>query len=140
MSWLPTSSTSTAGISVIPSRRKTSFARNRANGKPRFRSTSILTTLRASTNTSPTSIVRSTTDSEYRTNSLRKSGASWLDRLSSSIMPASASTRAKMPSSTWRGLSRNGRRGRGEAGAGAVGRSDGGDPGRVAMSRPPPTE
>jgi two-component system nitrogen regulation sensor histidine kinase NtrY len=59
---LPTSRTSTAGISVIPSRTPTSFERNRAKGRPRRRSTIILMMLRASTNTSARIIVRSATE------------------------------------------------------------------------------
>jgi hypothetical protein len=55
---LPTTSTSSAGISVIPSSTATSFPRNRANGSARRRSTTSLTMLRASTKTSTTSIVR----------------------------------------------------------------------------------
>ena len=50
-------------MSVIPSSTATSFERNRANGRPRRRSTIILTMLRASTNTSARIIVRSASDS-----------------------------------------------------------------------------
>ena len=48
---------------VRPSIASTSFARNRENGRPRRRSTSSFTTLRASTNTSASTIVRSAADS-----------------------------------------------------------------------------
>ena len=63
MSSLPTMSTSTDGMIVIPSSAATSFERNRANGRARRRSTRSLMTLRASTKASATSIVRSATDS-----------------------------------------------------------------------------
>ena len=43
-----------------------------------------------------------------------------------------------MPSSTWSGLSRNGRFGRGGSGAGAASRSDGEEAGLKAMCRPRP--
>ena len=58
MSSLPTISTSTAGINVIPSSTATSLARKRANGSARRRSTTSLTMLRARTKTSATRIVR----------------------------------------------------------------------------------
>jgi len=55
---LPTRSTSTAGMIVIPRSTVTSLARNRANGSPWRRSTNSLTMLRARTKTSATRIVR----------------------------------------------------------------------------------
>jgi hypothetical protein len=63
MTSLPTSSTSSDGTSVIPSSSATSFMRKRANGSARRRSTTSFTMLRASTNMSATSIVRSAIDS-----------------------------------------------------------------------------
>jgi hypothetical protein len=63
ISSLPTSSTSTAGMSVIPSSTVTSLARKRANGSARRRSTTSLMMLRASTKTSATSIIRLVADS-----------------------------------------------------------------------------
>ena len=63
MSSLPTISTSTAGMKVMPSSAATSLARNRANGSARRRSTTSLTMLRASTKTSATRMVRSVADS-----------------------------------------------------------------------------
>ena len=60
---LPTSSTSTAGMIVMPSIVSTSLARKRANGRPRRPSTIDLMTLRASRNTSARSIVRLVADS-----------------------------------------------------------------------------
>ena len=71
---LPTISTSTDGISVMPRSTATSLARNRANGRARRRSTISLMMLRASTNTSAASIVTSATESAYSTTSTRKSG------------------------------------------------------------------
>ena len=59
ISSLPTISTRTAGTSVMPSSSATSFERNRANGSAFRRSTINFTTLRARTNTSAASIVRS---------------------------------------------------------------------------------
>jgi hypothetical protein len=55
---LPAISTSSAGISVMPSMSATSLARKWANGRAFRFSTSSLTMLRASTNTSATRIVR----------------------------------------------------------------------------------
>ncbi len=59
---LPTSSTSTAGMSVRPSSAATSLARKRANGSARRRSTTSFRMLRASTKTSASISVRSATD------------------------------------------------------------------------------
>ena len=63
MSSLPTIETSSAGTSVMASSTATSLARKRANGSDPRRSTSSLTMLRVSTNTSATTIVRSVTTS-----------------------------------------------------------------------------
>src|SRR5688572_1023841 len=111
MSSLPTSRTSTAGINVMPRRTATSFPRKRANGRARRRSTISLMTLRASTNARPSRIVRSATQSPYRTNSVRKSGDSPAERFASATMPTRAASRTIMPARMSRGLSRSGRRG-----------------------------
>jgi hypothetical protein len=63
ISSLPIISTSTVGISVIPSSTVTSLNRKRANGSARRRSTTSLMMLRASTNVSATRIVRFVADS-----------------------------------------------------------------------------
>jgi hypothetical protein len=63
MTPLPAISTSTAGISVMPSISATSFARKCANGRAVRFSTSSLTMLRASTKTRATRIVRFVADS-----------------------------------------------------------------------------
>ena len=60
---LPTMRTIVVGTSVITHSSATNFARNRANGRPRRRSTTSLTMFRASTKASATSIVRSIADS-----------------------------------------------------------------------------
>src|SRR5262245_45799902 len=120
ISSLPTSSTSTAGISVIPSSTATSFARKWANGSERRFSTNSLMMLRASTNTSPTRIVRFVADSAYSTNSVRKSGARVAERLASASRLTRAATSTTMPVRISLVLSRNGRRGAG-AGLGVGG-------------------
>jgi hypothetical protein len=126
MSWLPTISTSTLGTTVSPSIASTSFARKRENGSPRRRSTTSLTMLRAKTNTSATSIVRSAADSAYSTTSLRKSGFSSVERSARRAIANSAAMSTKIPSRMRRGLSRNGRRSAvppaGAGRAGSVGR------------------
>src|SRR5688500_16267544 len=110
ISSLPTRSTRTAGMKVMPSSSSTSFARKRANGSPRRRSTMSLTMLRARTNTSAASIVRSAAKSAYKTNSLRKSGEKRDERLAMASSAASTPSSTTMPARISRGLSRNGRR------------------------------
>ena len=95
------------GTSVIPSSSATSFARNRAKGRPRRRSTTSLTMLRARTNTSAISIVRSAADSAYRTNSVRKSGEKRALRLATVTIATSAVTSMAIPARISFGLSRN---------------------------------
>jgi hypothetical protein len=62
MSSLPTSSTSTAGMRVIPRSTATSLPRKRANGSARRRSTTSLMMLRARTTSSASSIARFVAD------------------------------------------------------------------------------
>src|SRR5688500_3386148 len=107
---LPTASTSSAGTSVMASSTVTSFARKRANGSARRRSTISLMMLRASTNASATSIVRFVAESAYRTNSATKSGASSEERVARASSPTSAATSTAIPSSRSLVLSRNGLR------------------------------
>ncbi len=117
---LPTISTSTAGITVMPSSASTSLARKRPNGRPRRLSIIDLMTLRASTKASATSIVTLVTESAISTTSVRKSGDSVEVRSASQTIPPSIASSSTMPARISGGLSRNGRRG-GLAGAGSSG-------------------
>ncbi len=108
---LPTISTSTAGITVMPSSASTSLARKRPNGRPRRLSIIDLMTLRASTKASATSIVTLVTESAISTTSVRKSGDSVEVRSASQTIPPSIASSSTMPARISGGLSRNGRRG-----------------------------
>src|SRR5436190_10604815 len=121
ISSLPTTSSSTEGTNVMPISSSTSFARKRANGSAFRRSTNSLMMLRASTNSSADSIVRSAASSAYRTNSERTSGEN-RDPRATTMSATSASASTVIPARISRGLSRNRRRG-GDGlrpGAGAV--------------------
>src|SRR6185436_7253631 len=107
---LPTISTSTAGMTVMPSSDSTSLARKRPNGRPLRPSMIDLMTLRASTKASATSIVTFVTDSAIRTTSVRKSGDSVEVRSPSQTMPPRTASRITMPARISGGLSLNGRR------------------------------
>src|SRR5687767_1574598 len=107
---LPTIITSTDGMTVMPSMESTSLARKRPNGSPRRPSISDLTTLRASTNTSASSIVILVAESAISTTSVKKSGDSVEVRSASHTMPPSAASRMMIPARISGGLSRKGRR------------------------------
>ncbi len=121
---LPTIITSTDGITVMPSMASTSLARKRPNGRPRRPSINDLITLRASTNTSASSMVMLVAESAISTTSVRKSGDSVAVRSATQTMPPSAASRMMMPARISGGLSRNGRR----AGDATAGLTAGRDP------------